>query len=385
MDLSLSPDEEDFRAEVREWLEGHRAPEPPDGTDLEAHVEALRSWQCALAGARLVGVHWPEHFGGRGLTWIHNFVVQEELARARAPEIINRIGVNLVGPTLAEHGTDEQQARWLPGILPADEIWCQLFSEPDAGSDLASLRTTARREGDVYVVEGQKVWSSYAQFARWGYLLARTDPEAPRHRGISAFVVDMTSPGVEVRPLRQMTGEEEFNEVFLTGVEVPAGHLLGAENDGWRIASTTLSHERGTSPRQLIVHTMLLDELLELARGGPGADPLIRQELARAWSDVLIFRLHNFRTLTDVLRDGKPGPQSSVVKLFWSEMSQRMHDLGTRLIGPGAYAGADRAEKLLRNMLYYRAATIFAGTSEVQRNVIGERALGLPREPPPLS
>ncbi|MCC7078186.1 MAG: acyl-CoA dehydrogenase family protein [Acidimicrobiia bacterium] len=387
MDLAFSAEEEAFRREVRAWLDAHRVPEPPSGTDLDSHVRALREWQAALAGAKLVGVHWPEAYGGRGLTWIHNFIVQEELARAHAPEIINRIGVNLVGPTLQEHGTAAQQHRWLPGILPATELWCQLFSEPDAGSDLASLKTTARREGDTYVVNGQKVWSSYAQYARWGYLLARTDSDAPTHKGISALVIDMHAPGVEVRPLRQMTGEEEFNEVFLSDVVVEGASRLGAENDGWRIASTTLSHERGTSPRQLVVHAMLLDTLLDLARTTARDDPLIRQELARAYSDIQVFRLHNFRTLTDVLRDGQPGPQSSVVKLFWSEMSQRMHDLGVRLAGPAAYADPDTVgvEGLVRNMLYYRAATIFAGTSEVQRNVIGERSLGLPREPRPLS
>ncbi|MBX7160710.1 MAG: acyl-CoA dehydrogenase family protein [Acidimicrobiia bacterium] len=387
MDMTFSAEEEAFRAEVRAWLEGAPVPdaEAPEG-DLDAEVEALRHWQAQLAAARFVGVHWPEELGGRGLSWTHNFLVQLELAAARAPEVLNRIGVNLVGPTLLAHGTPAQKQRWLPAILPARELWCQLFSEPGAGSDLASLTTRARRSatGRGWVVDGQKVWSSYAQYARWGYLLARTDPDVPAQRGITAMVVDMEAAGVEVRPLRQMTGESEFNEVFLTGVAVPDDAVIGPPGQGWAIAATTLAHERGTSPRQLVVHTMLVDEMLRRARAGGGvADPVLRGRLAQAYAELTIFRLHNYRTLTDVARRGAPGPAASVVKLFWSEMSQRMHETALALLGPTAVTepGDAEAARIVRNSLYYRAATIFAGTSEIQRNVIGERSLGLPREP----
>lgn len=379
MNFDWSADSVAFRDELRAWLSDRDFDALPD--DLDAQVKMLREWQAELAGARFVGVHWPQEYGGRDLGWLENFILQEELARARAPEIINRIGVNLVGPTLLAHGTHEQKSRLLPGILPATELWAQLFSEPGAGSDLASLTTAAVRDGDRYVINGQKVWSSYAQFARWGYCLARTDPGAPKPQaGITALVVDMHAPGVEIRPLQQMTGEMEFNEVFLTDVGVPVANRIGDENAGWTIASTTLGHERGTSPRQLVIHMMLLDELMQLA-AERGADASVRQQLARAHSELTIFRLHNFRTLSSLERTGSPGAASSVVKLFWSEMSQRMHDAAMQLLGVDGIAGDHVGSRIVRNFLYYRAATIFAGTSEIQRNVLGERVLQLPKEP----
>ena len=389
MDLGFSTGEEAFRAEVREWLATVRAPDPGVvAGDLDAQVAALREWQAEMAAAGFVGVHWPSDYGGRGLSWTHHFLVQLELAAARAPEVLNRIGVNLVGPTLMAHGTDAQKARWLPPILSARELWCQLFSEPGAGSDLASLTTRARRAGGGrgWVVDGQKVWSSYAQYARWGYLLARTDRDAPPHRAMTAMVVDMEAPGVEVRPLVQMTGDAEFNAVFLTDVSVGDDEVIGEPGEGWAVAATTLTHERGTSPRQLVVHTMLVDELLRRAREAGGVDDaVLRHRLVQAYVELTIFRLHNYRTLTDLARSGTPGPAASVVKLFWSEMSQRMHETALALLGPSVATEPDPADpeaaRIVRNALYYRAATIFAGTSEIQRNLIGERTLGLPREP----
>ena len=335
-------------------------------------------------------MHWPRQYGGRGATMFENYILQEEFARALAPEIIGRIGVNLVGPTLIAHGSEEQKRRYLRPILAAEEIWCQLFSEPGAGSDLAALRCRAERHGDAFVVSGQKVWTSYAQFADWGILLARTDPSAGKGKGISFLIVDMHSPGVTIRPLRQMTGSEEFNEVFLEDVRIPANNLVGELNHGWNIAQTTLSHERGTSPRQLVMHRILLNELIALAAKTPrgsapaSADPVIRQQLAQAWMEVEIFKLHNWRTLTQVRRHGKPGPESSLVKLFWSEMSQRLHDTAMEVLGADAplVSGEPRAAwrgRWARSYQYYRAATIFAGTSEIQRNIIAQRVLGLPR------
>jgi alkylation response protein AidB-like acyl-CoA dehydrogenase len=395
VDLSFSPAEESFRAELRAWLAANlparwTSGEPPEFGSLADEVAFLREWQRRLASGRWVGIHWPREYGGRGASVVENYVFQEEMAAARAPEIINRIGVNLVGPTLIAHGSDEQRQRFLPRILPAEELWCQLFSEPGAGSDLTALRTRAERRGDGWVVNGQKVWTSYAQFARWGILLARTDPAAPKAKGISYLICDMQAPGVSVRPLRQMTGSEEFNEVFLEDVFVPRAHLVGREHDGWAIANTTLTHERGTSPRQLVIHRMLLDDLLRLARVGrdgarPAAsDPVQRQRIAQHWIDVEITRLNNWRTLSRLQRRLPLGPESSFIKLFWSEMSQRMHDTLMEMLGPrglcwqpGPYAVA--GGRLARSYLYYRAATLFAGTSEIQRNILAERVLGLPR------
>ena len=387
MDLSFTPAEEAFRSELRAWLRDH-VPRSMPATSLADEVEALRGWQRTLSGGGWVGIQWPRAYGGRGASAVEHYILQEELAAARAPEIINRIGVNLVGPTLIAHGTEEQKRRFLPPILPADELWCQLFSEPGAGSDLTALRTRAEPVDGGWTVTGQKVWTSYAQFARWGILLARTG--GPKAKGLSYFICDMQAPGVHVRPLRQMTGSEEFNEVFLDGVFVPRVQLIGAENDGWAIAGTTLAHERGTSPRQLVIHRMLLDDLLRLARDGvDGAaprrgEPALRQCLARHFIEVEITRLNNWRTLSRLARREPLGPESSVVKLFWSEMSQRMHDTLMQLLGPaglcwqpGPHAVA--GGRLARSYLYYRAATLFAGTSEIQRNILAERVLELPR------
>jgi alkylation response protein AidB-like acyl-CoA dehydrogenase len=387
MDLGFSPAAEEFRSELRAWLA--RNVPPGFGTDafeefrsLEEEFRFLRKWQARLAEGRWVGAHWPREYGGRGAGPEEHYLLQEEMAAARAPEVINRIGVNLVGPSLMAHGTEEQKERYLSRILSAEDIWCQLFSEPGAGSDLTSLSTRAVPDGDHFVVSGQKVWTSWAQMADYGILLARTDPEARRARGISYLIVDMRSPGVEVRPLRQLTGSSEFNEVFLEEVRVPRENLVGELHGGWSIAQTTLAHERGTSPRQLVIHRMLLDDLVRLGRQLPEDDPR-RQRIAQAAIEVEIAKWHNWRTLTRHVRGEKLGPESSFIKLYWSEMSQRMHDLIMEVLGPagildgGAHAVA--RGRLLRSYLYYRAASIFAGTSEVQRNIIAGRVLGLPR------
>jgi alkylation response protein AidB-like acyl-CoA dehydrogenase len=388
VDLSFSPAEERFRAELRAWLAANlppawRGPEPPEFPSLADEVAFLRDWQRRLADGGWVGIHWPRQYGGRGASAVEHYIFQEEIAAARAPEVINRIGVNLVGPTLITHGTDAQRRRFLPQILSAAEIWCQLFSEPGAGSDLTALRTRADPADGGWRVNGQKVWTSYAQFARWGILLARTDPAAPKAKGISYLICDMEAPGVTVRPLRQMTGGEEFNEVFLEDVFIPHDRLVGGEHEGWAIANTTLAHERGTSPRQLVIHRMLLDDLLRLARDRR-AGGVLRQRIAQHFIEVEITRLNNWRTLTRLEKRLPLGPESSFIKLFWSEMSQRMHDTVMSLLGahglcwqPGPHAVA--GGRLARSYLYYRAASLFAGTSEIQRNILAERVLALPR------
>jgi len=390
MDLSPTASEQLLREECRAWLREHLPWDygvglPPHFADLAEEVAFGREWQAQLAGGRWVGVAWPEEYGGRGGGPVEHYVVTEELARARAPELVGRIGVNLVGPTLLAHGTDDQKARWLPHILDAGIIFCQLFSEPGAGSDLASLATRATRTDGGWVLNGQKVWTSYAQFADWGVCLARTDPDVKKQAGISYFVVDMRAPGVEVRPLRQITDESEFNEVFLADVFVPDDQVIGAINEGWSIANSTLTHERGVNPRQLVIHSQLVDELLRLAANeGAFDDPRLAPRLAEAFVEVQLFRLHNWRSISRTARGEAPGPVGSINKLWWSEMSKRLHETAMVVLGPAAplwYEADDNPGdgRWQRSWLYYQASSIWAGTNEIQRNVVGERVLGLPR------
>ncbi len=392
MDLAPTTDEQTLRDDCRAWLTANLPWEygvglPPRFDDLGDEVAFGRLWQARLASGRWVGVAWPEEYGGRGAGPIEHYIVTEELARARAPELVGRIGVNLLGPTVLAHGTPEQKARYLPRILAADEIWCQLFSEPGAGSDLASLRTRATRVDGGWLLNGQKVWTSYAQFADFGACLARTDPDSKPQTGISYCIIDMRDPGVEVRPLRQITDESEFNEVFLTDVFVPDERIVGPVNEGWRIANSTLTHERGVNPRQLVVHSQLLDELWRLAlERGALDDPRLAPRLAQAFTELRIFQLHNWRAISRTSRGADPGPVGSINKLWWSEMSKRLHDTVMAVIGEAAplWRGAEHNPgdgQWQRSWLYYQASSIWAGTNEIQRNVIGERTLGLPREP----
>ncbi len=394
MDLTPTASEQALRDDCRAWLRVHLPWPygqglPPRFEDLAEEVAFGREWQAQLAEGQWVGVAWPETYGGRNAGPIGHYIVTEELARARAPELVGRIGVNLVGPTILAHGTPEQRARWLTKILSAEEIWCQLFSEPGAGSDLSSLTTRAQRVDGGWLLTGQKVWTSYAQFADWGVCLARTDPDVRQQQGISYFVVNMRSHGVDVRPLRQITDESEFNEVFFTDVFVPDDCLIGPEHEGWRIANSTLTHERGVNPRQLVVHTQLLDEMLRVAaENGSWDNPRIEQQLAEAYVELQLFRLHNWRSVSRTARGEAPGPVGSINKLWWSEMSKRLHDTVMTVLGPHGplWAGAHDNPgngRWQRSWLYYQASSIWAGTNEIQRNVIGERVLGLPREARP--
>jgi alkylation response protein AidB-like acyl-CoA dehydrogenase len=384
----MSADNERFREELRSWLTEH----PPPAVDFastQEEAQMLRDWHRTLHGGRWVGIHWPVEYGGRGASVLQVAIYNQELARANAPDLLGRAGISLVGPTLMSHGTEEKRRRWMPRMLSGDDVWCQLFSEPDAGSDLAGLKTRAEKRGGVYVVSGQKVWSTYATFANWGIALVRTDPTAPPHKGISMLAIPMDARGVDVRPLRQITGEHEFNEVFLDEVEVPVEFLIGDENDGWRVANTTLSNERGASFiwKEQVRHAAAIDKLIEAcARAGRLHDPRVRQEIVQAWIGVEIFRLHNERTLTRLERGEEIGAESSIVKLFWAGMSQRMHNAAVTMLGSNALLMPDDGHAIddgrwARGLLWSRAMSIMGGTSEIQRNIIGERLLGLPREP----
>ncbi len=394
VDLTPTAEHDRFRQRCRSWLKDnlpwtYGTGLPPLFDDLADEVAFGRRWQSRLAGAGFVGVTWPVEYGGRGADPVYHFIVQEELARARAPELVGRIGVNLVGPALLAHGRDAQKQRWLPGVLAAEQLLCQLFSEPDAGSDLASLRCRAEPTEGGWVLHGRKVWTSYAQFADWGLALARTDPDAPKRAGISAFMVDMAAPGIEIRPLRQITDESDFNEVGFDGVFVPENQLVGPIGGGWGVAGSVLAHERGTNPRQLVIHSQLLEELMALARAQDlGSDPRTAQDLAQAFVELRLFQLQNWRALSSLQHGREPGPSTATAKLYWSEMSQRLHATAMRVLGEAAplWRGARRnpaGGRWQRSWLYYRAASIFAGTNEIQRTIIGERTLGLPREPRP--
>ena len=386
MDLTLTPDERRFRDEVRSWLEEHVEPVPEPGTFDEEFARGRR-WQARLAADRWVGIHWPLEAGGRGATPLELAIFNLEYARSRAPQPVNRTGVNLVGPTLLAHGTDAQRARWLPGILTADDIWCQLFSEPGAGSDLAGLSTRGTPVGDGWIVDGQKVWTSYAQFSRWGIALVRTDPDASKHAGITCMAVDMQAEGLDVRPLVTMTGDAEFNEVYLDGVFVPAEQVIGGVHAGWAVANTTLAHERGTTfPfKEQVVHEVYLDEVLELAAAGDAFDdPLVADRLVDAYVSLRILRLHNWRTMTRLGHGGEPGPESSLVKLAWTEMTHRLSDVALDVVGPAAPLWGSATDnptggKWQRQWLWSKASSIAGGTSEIQRTILGDRILGLPR------
>jgi alkylation response protein AidB-like acyl-CoA dehydrogenase len=389
VDLSFSPEETAFAGEIRAWLEANLE-RPPRFTTLEDEIAWGRVWQAKLAADRWVGIHWPEAYGGRGASPVQVAIFNMEYARSRALQPVNRVGINLAGPTLLAHGTDAQKRRWLPSILAASEIWCQLFSEPDAGSDLAALKTRATPVDDGWLLSGQKVWTSYAQFARWGICLARTDVDAPKHSGISYLVVDMQAPGIEVRPLVQITGEAEFNEVFFDDVFVPADHLVGALHNGWAVANTTLAHERGTSfPfKEQVVHEVYLDELYALAHArhllDDDGDVDIADALAQSFVELRVLRLHNWRTLSRLARGIEPGPESSYVKLAWTDMTQHLSETALAVVGSAAPLWSDAADnpesgRWQRQWLWSKAASIAGGTSEVQRTIIGERILGLPR------
>jgi alkylation response protein AidB-like acyl-CoA dehydrogenase len=384
VDLRDTPEEAAFRADLRAWLEenlpeklrGHR------GGSARFDEPEARAWSRALYDAGYAGLTWPKEYGGGGAPYTHQAIFLEEIARAEAPPHIGVIGLGMAGPTIMAHGSEEQKKRHLAPILSAEEIWCQGFSEPGAGSDLAGVRTTARLDGEHFVVDGQKVWSSFAHIADWCILVTRSDPESSRHAGLTYLIVDMHSPGVEVRPLRQITGEAEFNEIFFTGVDVPAENVLGEIGEGWQVAMTTLLHERGTLGFALqAALEVQIRKLATLARDR-GADPLQRDRIAYEWSELQALRFTNARSLSQLVRTGIPGPEGSIAKLVWSEANQRVTKLALELLGPDAALADGNAPYngyWQYQQLRSRGNTIEAGTSEILRNIVAERVLGLPK------
>ncbi|MEK6281278.1 MAG: acyl-CoA dehydrogenase [Acidobacteriota bacterium] len=389
MDLNLTANEQQFRDEFRAWLKINTPEEWKGSTSAEdrhEYIEYLRDWQRNLYEGGWAGISWPKEYGGRGVTLMEQAIFQEELARANAPQLIGTIGLALVGPTIIATGTEEQKSRYLPKILSGEEIWCQGFSEPNAGSDLAALGTKGIRDGDDFIVSGQKTWTSFAQMADWCLLLVRTDAEAPRHKGLTCLLADMRSEGVSVRPLRQMSGDSGFNEVFFSKVRVPASQVLGEVNKGWTTAITALMNERahvGTGAQ--VVFKRNLEALIARSRtiernGRPASeDPIVRQKLAQAYLELEILRLNTKRALTSLSKTGTPGPEGSTQKLYWSEMNQRTQQIAQEILGP--YAQLKDFDNGLWEYAYLRARgnTIEAGTSEIQRNIIAERVLGLPK------
>jgi alkylation response protein AidB-like acyl-CoA dehydrogenase len=390
--LRYTAEEEAFRRQLQQWLATHLRVREALPDDESARREALRAWQHELAAGGWVGIQWPREHGGRAATLQEQIIFTEEMARARAPEILDAVSVNIVGPTIIAHGTPPQQRRWLPPILPADEVWCLGFSEPNAGSDLASLRCRAVRDGDAWVVNGQKVWSSKAHFADWLLLLARTDAEVAKHKGLTCLVVDMHSPGVTWRPLVQLSGRSEFNEVFLEDVRVPAENVVGPVNGGWDIIRAALAHERGTLwafdfKIRLQNGALALADLYRRCRtGGAGRTTdldALRGQVAQAHIEAEVFAAHTLRMLPR-LQHGDGGTDAALHKLFGSEIQQRTMEAAMAVAGPYAQLGRGSRRAVdggewEERYLYSRSTTISSGTSEVLRNLIAQRALGLPR------
>jgi len=397
MDFELSPEDAAFRDEVRGWLEARKdriteikkkaqqAAAPRDS------FEILKEWEKELFEGGWAGVAWPKEYGGRGATLSQQAIFTEEYALAQAPERINRLGLGLLGPTLMVYGTDEQKAAHLSKILSCEEIWCQGFSEPGAGSDLASLRTKAVEDGDDYVINGQKVWTSLGSYADWIFALVRTDPEAPKHKGITFIMVDMRTPGLEVRPIMQINGSPTFCETFFTDVRVPKSNVVGAVNDGWKVAMTTLSFERGTGLGSPVAFNAIWQHLVDMSKrearydGVAADDPDVRRRVAQGFVETRVFELNTKRVISQLTK-GKPlGPEASLSKLFWSEMEARLYEAGNDVLGPKAELakgtpGAEEEGMWFSDYLYARASMIYAGTSEIQKNIIAQRVLGLPKE-----
>jgi alkylation response protein AidB-like acyl-CoA dehydrogenase len=389
MDLSFSAQHDAFRKEVREWIAanldrtwGETLRDPAMGE--HELIEARRNWQRKLNAGGYLGMRWPKEWGGRGATGVEEAILAEELANADAPEVPNSLGLTLCAPALIHHGTEEQRRRYIPAMLNADEIWCQGFSEPGAGSDLASLRCRAELEGDHFVLNGQKCWTTYGPYADWVFVLARTNPE-DRYGGISFILVDLDTPGVDMRPLKQITGESEFGEVFFENVVVPRENLVGELGQGWQIAMTVLGYERGS--QTLAWAAKLGADLRSLVRHARDLglnDTATRAKLGKLVVDWQVFYSNAYRTLANLASGKAPGPESSIEKVFWSEFDQRLRLTALDVLGPGAqlrrtHARAPSDVDWPRDFLWSRAESIFSGSNEIQRNIIAKRVLNLPQ------
>ncbi len=394
MDFNYSPEQEAYQAEVRAWLETNQPPpltsEERERIDENLLWERNKRWHQKLYAGGWVGLSWPKEYGGRGATFIEQVIFQQELARLNLPVGVNVLGIIMNGPALMQWGTEEQKHRYLAPILKADEIWCEGMSEPGAGSDLASIQTRAELQGDYFVVNGQKVWTTVAQRADFCQLFVRTDPNVPKHKGLSALIVDMHSSGIAVKPLKQITGDAEFNEIFFEDVRVPKGNLLGPLNAGWQVLVATLMHERFGISETVAGGEVILNQLIELARTVPlsngetaAHDDEIRQQLAQFACELAAKKYNGLRGLTKRLKGLQPGAESSIGKLVSTELSQRITKFASRLLGE--YATLERHSMFapdgdwLRRTLWSEALTIAGGSSAVQKNMIGERILQLPK------
>jgi alkylation response protein AidB-like acyl-CoA dehydrogenase len=382
VNFEYPPEAETFRRELRSWLEEHWTDEyrglpslfacTLDSPELAKH----REWNATLADAGYAAISWPVEYGGRGAGVMDQVVYAEEMHRAGAPHTVNLIGLSNVAPSIMTYGTDEQKATLLPRMRRGDDLWCQGFSEPDAGSDLASLTASAVRDGDHYVVNGQKTWNTLGHLSNWCELLVRTDPDAPKHKGISCLLVDMTLPGVEVRPLTTIAGDSEFNEIFFTDVHVPADAMLGAENEGWRVAMTTLTHERGGVAALHLGLRASIRRVLDLANeNGAARNVALRQRLARLYLEGELLKLLSDRAISGAIHGRELGPEASLAKLVWSETSQHVGEVAGDVLGPDANAGSWG-----RDRVAMRSYTIAGGTTQVNKNIIAQRVLGLPRK-----
>jgi alkylation response protein AidB-like acyl-CoA dehydrogenase len=384
VDFTDPPEVEEFRTELRAWLDAN-VDERVRGLGYSAEPDdewlaVMKDWNRRLADAGYVTIAWPEEYGGRGASLLEQVVLAEELSRADAPGPLNVVGLSNIAPAIMQHGTEEQKRHLLPPMRRGDHIWCQGFSEPDAGSDLASLRTTAVRDGDVFVVNGQKVWTTLGQLAGWCELLVRTDPGASKHGGISCLLVDLRSPGVEIRPLVTITGEREFNELFFRDVRVPTTALLGAENDGWMVAMTTLANERGGVANLHLGVRKHIRRLLDLAAtveigGRPATDDAgVRRTLARTYVRGEYLKLLADRAISAAIHGRVAGPETSIAKLLWSDLEQEIAATASEMLGPDALAG-----RWARDRLAARSYSIAGGTTQVNKNIVARRILGLPR------